>query len=252
MGELDDLRVLVVGASRGLGHAFVEGLAERGARVHAVARSRPSFVDSGLAIRTGTCDVRDATSCLDTVAAATDWLNGLDALIYAPGIAVISELRDATPEHWHSVLATNVIGAAVMTAAAVPELERSQGIAVYLSSVSAHVTPPWIGMGLYAASKAALEKTAEVWKLEHPNVRFTTVVVGSTSGGSFFANAEKPRPDDLKRFQEQWHSRGYLAQEQLEPVDHVEMLSAILTSRAQIDTIWVRPRTQLQLPDPEQ
>jgi NAD(P)-dependent dehydrogenase (short-subunit alcohol dehydrogenase family) len=252
MGDLDDLRVLVVGASRGLGHAFVDGLAERGARVYAVARTRPTFADSGRAIRTGTCDVRDGASCRDTVAAATEWLNGLDALIYAPGIAVISELRDATPEHWQSVFATNVIGAAVMTAAAIPELERSKGIAIYLSSVSAHVTPPWVGMGLYTASKAALEKTAEVWKLEHPNVRFTTVIVGSTSGGSFFANAEKPHPDDLKRFQEQWRARGYLAQEQLESVDHVDMLSAVLTSRAQIDTIWIRPRTQLQLPDREQ
>jgi hypothetical protein len=63
-------------------------------------------------------------------------------------------------------------------------------------------------MGLYAASKVALEKSVEVWKIEHPRVRFTTMVIGSTAGTSFFASAEKPRPEDLDRFQAEWQARG--------------------------------------------
>src|SRR3954447_10081052 len=101
-------------------------------------------------------------------------------------------------EHWRTVFELNVFAANLVTAAAIPHLEASGGTAIFLSSVSAHVTPPWVGMGLYAASKVALEKTVEVWKLEHPDVRFTTIVVGSTAGGHFFADATIPDPTALE------------------------------------------------------
>jgi hypothetical protein len=102
-------------------------------------------------------------------------------------------------------------------------------------------------MGLYAASKVALEKCVEVWKIEHPRVRFTSMVVGSTTGTSFFASADKPEPERLERYRQEWQARGYLAKEQLEPEDQAQALVDVLTSRAQIDVMWVRPRTLLQL-----
>ena len=249
MGGLTDRRVLVVGASRGLGAAFVDRLAREGAQVVAAARSMPPSSEMPRGVRATRCDVRDPEACRAVVAECVDHLGGLDALVYAPGVTVVTELRDATPDHWRSVFETNVIGAGLVTAAAVDHLAASDGIAVYFSSVSAHVTPPWVGMGLYAASKAALEKSVQVWKLEHANVRFTMMVVGSTSGTSFFESAEKPQPDRIERFQNEWRARGYLAQESLTPDDQASALVDVLESRAQIDTMWVRPRTLLQLPD---
>jgi NAD(P)-dependent dehydrogenase (short-subunit alcohol dehydrogenase family) len=243
MGQLEGRRTLVIGASRGLGHAFVERLIDEGAVVVAAARSEPPRVAGVHAI---TCDVRNPDSCREVVKAAVAHLGGLDALIYAPGVTVVTELKDASVEHWHTVLGTNLIGAGLVTAAAIEHLEATEGIVVFLSSVSAHVTPPWIGMGLYAMSKVALEKTAEVWKLEHPRVRFTTMVIGSTGGTAFFASAEKPQPQDLDRFFADWHARGYLAQEQLTPQDQSQALVDVLASRAQMDQVWVRPRTLLQ------
>ena len=41
----------------------------------------------------------------------------------------------------------------------------TNGIAVYLSSVSASMTPPWPGLGAYAVSKAALDKLVEAWRM---------------------------------------------------------------------------------------
>jgi hypothetical protein len=104
-------------------------------------------------------------------------------------------------------------------------------------------------MGLYLASKVALEKCVEVWKLEHPLVRFTTMVIGSTSGNEFFPNAEKPFPEDIDGFRQDWQARGYLASEQLDPEDQADAVVHVLASRAQIDVIWSRNRTQLQLGD---
>ena len=247
MGVLEGQRILVVGASRGLGQAFVRRLLLEGSSVVAAARTLSQDLPSNDKVRQFTCDVRDPSKCVELVASAVDHLGALDALIYAPGVTVVTELQKASAEHWHTVLETNVVGAGLITASALPHLESSEGVAIYLSSVSAHVTPPWVGMGLYAASKVALEKCVEVWKLEHPRVRFSTIVIGSTTGTSFFASAEKPRPDDLERFQDQWRARGYLAQESLSPEDQADAVVNILTSRAQIDVMWVRPRTLLQL-----
>jgi NAD(P)-dependent dehydrogenase (short-subunit alcohol dehydrogenase family) len=185
------------------------------------------------------------------VGLAAEALEGLDGLVYAPGLAVITTLAKARSEHWQSALATNLIGAGLVTAAAIPHLEISSGAAVYLSSVSAHLTPPWKGMGLYLAAKVALEKCVEVWKLEHPTVRFTSLVIGSTAGGEFFPNAEKPYPDDIAGFRQEWQDRGYLAQEQLRAEDQAQAVVDILASRAQIDVMWSRPVISLQLWDPE-
>jgi NAD(P)-dependent dehydrogenase (short-subunit alcohol dehydrogenase family) len=201
MGRLDGCRALVVGASGGLGRAIASRLDAEGARV-AVAARRVDLLaqlrdEAGGRPVVVACDVRDPEACARAVDEAVDRLGGLDALVYAPGVAVIAELSRANAVHWHEVLSTNVVGASLVTAAAVPHLEASAGVAVYLSSVSAHLTPPWRGMGLYIASKVALEKCVEVWKLEHPSVRFTTIVAGSTAGGEFFPHAHKPFPDDL-------------------------------------------------------
>jgi len=193
------------------------------------------------------CDVRDPAVCRSTVNAAVDGLGGLDGLVYAPGVAVIAELWKSNADHWRVVLDTNLVGAALVTGAALPHLEASGGAAIFLSSVSAHLTPPWKGMGLYLASKMALEKCVEVWKLEHPLVRFTIMIIGSTAGNEFFQHAEKPYPEDLDRFAKEWQARGYLAAEQLQPEDQADAVVHILTTTAQIDTIWVRHPTQLQL-----
>ena len=51
---------------------------------------------------------------------------------------------------------TNVVGAALVTAAALPHLAASNGVAVYLSSVSASLTPPWPGLGAYTVGATPL------------------------------------------------------------------------------------------------
>jgi diguanylate cyclase (GGDEF)-like protein len=178
------------------------------------------------------CDVTDSNACRTVVEAAVGHLGGLDGLIYAPGVAAVTQLRDAVASQWRTELDTNLVSAALVTAAAIPHLEASGGWPVYLSSVSAHLNPPWIGFGIYLVSKVALEKSAQVWKLEHPRVRFTTIVVGSTSDNEFFDHADIPDPDQMQRFAREWATRGYLSPQQLAPSDHADAIVHLLTSRA--------------------
>jgi NAD(P)-dependent dehydrogenase (short-subunit alcohol dehydrogenase family) len=130
------------------------------------------------------CDVTDPASVSAAIEKAAAELGGIDALVYTPAIGPLARLADVDVETWRQVFDTNVIGAALVTAAALPHLRASgAGTAVYLSSVSASQTPPWPGLGAYAVSKAALDKLVEAWRMEHPDVAFTRCVVGDCAGG---------------------------------------------------------------------
>jgi NAD(P)-dependent dehydrogenase (short-subunit alcohol dehydrogenase family) len=181
------MRTVVVGASSGLGRCLGIGLAQRGARTALLARRQQRLESAAEEAGPGTlaltCDVTSTESCRSAINQAAEGLGGIDALVYAPGIGPLARLVDTDAETWRRVLDTNVIGAALVTAAAVPHLTESSGTAVYLSSVSASMTPPWPGLGAYAVSKAALDKLVEAWRGEHPTVGFTRVVVGECMGG---------------------------------------------------------------------
>src|SRR5205085_4284860 len=126
----------------------------------------------------------------------------------------LSRIEDVDGETWRRVFDTNVIGASLVTAAALPHLAESKGTAAYLSSVSASLTPPWPGLGAYVVSKAALDKLVEAWRNEHPEVGFTRVVVGDCAGGEGPGMTEFASGWDTELAAElypTWVSRGYLA-----------------------------------------
>ena len=186
-GEGPHVRTVVVGASSGLGRCIAIGLGRRGHPVALLARRYDRLVDAAKEAGPGSlavsCDVTDPDSCRTAVAEAAAGLEGIDALVYAAGVGPLARLVDVDAASWRRTLETNVVGAALATAAAVPHLAKSKGVAAYLSSHSASMTPPWPGLGAYIVSKAALDKLVEAWRAEHPEVGFTRLIVGDTAGG---------------------------------------------------------------------
>jgi NAD(P)-dependent dehydrogenase (short-subunit alcohol dehydrogenase family) len=181
------VKTVVVGASSGLGRCIGVGLAKRGAEVALLARRYERLAEAAKEAGPGTvaiaCDVTDRASCQTGIAEAVAALGAIDALVYAPGRGPLVRLVDLDVDTWRATFDTNVMGAALVTSAALPYLTASGGVAAYLSSVSASVTPPWPGLGAYAVTKAALDKLVEAWRSEHPEVGFTRVVVGECTGG---------------------------------------------------------------------
>jgi len=181
------VRTVVVGASSGLGRCIASGLASRGARVALLARRYDRLVDAAKQAGPGAipivCDVTDEESCQRSIAEAAEGLGGIDALVYATGVGTLCRLADLDAATWRLAFDTNVVGAALVTAAAIGHLTETGGVAAYLSSRSASITPPWPGLGAYAVSKAALDKMVEAWRNEHPTVGFTRVIVGECGGG---------------------------------------------------------------------
>jgi NAD(P)-dependent dehydrogenase (short-subunit alcohol dehydrogenase family) len=64
---------------------------------------------------------------------------------------------------------------------------------------------PFYALGGYAASKSAVEDTMRAWRIEHPEVRFTTLVVGTTVGTDFASNFD---PDEMISAFPIWAAQG--------------------------------------------
>jgi NAD(P)-dependent dehydrogenase (short-subunit alcohol dehydrogenase family) len=232
-------RTVVVGASSGLGRCIGVGLAQRGAHVALLARRRERIEaaakDAGPGAVAIECDVTDEASCRSAIADAASALGGIDNLVYTPGIGPLVRMVDTDAETWRRVFDTNVIGAAVVTAAALPHLTASVGKAVYLSSPAGTFGPPWPGLGAYGVSKAALERLVDAWRAEHPDIGFTCLIVGECAGGEGDAQTGMSIGWDselAKQAYPLWLSRGCMPGKLMPVEDLIEVVHTILRTDA--------------------
>jgi NADP-dependent 3-hydroxy acid dehydrogenase YdfG len=230
------VRLLVVGASSGIGRAVAVLAAGDGIDVVAAAR-RADRLDE-LPVQTVVCDARDAGDCETVVASAVSRLGGLDAVVYAAGVSPLVAVAEADAAVWHEVLETNVIGAALVVRAALPHLIAASGRAVFLSSDS--VPRPYPGLVAYAASKAALNTLVMGWRVECPEVTFTRVAVGPTVTGF----ADSWSPERAAGYFARWEAEAYLPATQsiMTPDQAAAEVLHILRSPVRLDEVVVRAR----------
>jgi NAD(P)-dependent dehydrogenase (short-subunit alcohol dehydrogenase family) len=248
------MRTVIIGASSGLGRCVAVALAKRGEPVAMLARRKERLAEAvaeggstSVAIE---CDVTDEAGCTSAVEQAADAMGGIDAMVYTTGVGVLRRIEDLDVDDWAHSFATNVIGASIATAAALPFLKESQGTAAYFSSISASLTPPWPGLAAYVTSKAALDKLVEAWHTEHPEVGFTRITVGDCGGGEgdsatgFADSWDRELAGDLVTT---WYSRGYIAGALIDVDELVDTVAAVLKRRptARIPSVTVVPRLPL-------
>jgi NAD(P)-dependent dehydrogenase (short-subunit alcohol dehydrogenase family) len=182
---LTSARVLVVGASAGIGRALAGSAIAQGAQVCVAARRGDALESLCAEAGGGTPlagDLTDPASCARIVAGAVVAMGGIDLLVHAAGTGTMQRIEQTDAETWSRIYAVNVIGPTVLTAAALPHLS-ADAVVAFLSSESAGEIR-W-GMGPYAASKAALDLTIRQWRAEHPERRFMRVVMGATMPTEF-------------------------------------------------------------------
>jgi NAD(P)-dependent dehydrogenase (short-subunit alcohol dehydrogenase family) len=245
------MKVVVVGASSGLGRSIGLALAKNGAQVAFLARRRDRLDEAAAEAGDGaiavTCDVTDEQSCKDAIAEAASSMGGIDGLVYSTGVGTLARLVDLDAAAWRSAFDTNVIGASLVTAAAIPYLIESQGTAAYLSSVSATHTSPWPGLGSYIVSKAALERLVDAWRAEYPAIGFTRVVVGDCAGGDGPNMTEFPNLWDHElavEFGTKWVQRNLITGTLMDVSELTAAIEFILRggASASVPSIIVTPR----------
>ena len=192
MEALIDRKILVVGASSGLGRATAIAFQRHGADVAFSARRRDSLnaaVGEAGGGHVVAIDVLDPASIEQAVAEAVDALGGLDGILYTAGMSPMGPMSGMTQDDWQAVFSVNTFGPSLLISAALPHLSEDAVIAAVSSDSSKQ---PRHSLVPYAASKRALEATMNGWRTEViGGRRFVTVVLGPTMPTEF-ANSFDP------------------------------------------------------------
>ena len=191
-GRLAGRRLLVTGASSGVGEATARAAAEAGARLAVLARSEDTLRTladefGGVAVP---ADVVDPAAVRDAVAAAAEALGGIDGLVNAAGVARPGPIATTSPSDWQLTFDVNVRGLLHVTQAALPHLAAAdRADVVNVSSMSGRrVGSP--EMAVYAASKAAVHALSEGLRREvaDEGIRVSVIAPGFIRTGIFDAH----------------------------------------------------------------
>jgi NAD(P)-dependent dehydrogenase (short-subunit alcohol dehydrogenase family) len=170
--RLDGRVAVITGSSKGLGKQMAESLAEAGATVALVARSRELLesVRSEITGRGGKAYafVADITVEADVMSLASEVRKQAavpDILINNAGIHMRKLLHEFTLEEWRRVMSTNIDGPFLCSRAFIPGMiEKKFGRIINLASTMAHVSLPQ--RAAYSASKFAVLGMTKALALE--------------------------------------------------------------------------------------
>lgn len=194
MRTLAGKRVVVTGASSGIGRATAIEMARRGASVVAAAR-REALLQQlaqechrfGADCLPVVTDVSRRDDCHRLVEIA----GRVDVLVNNAGFAIYDSIADARPEDLEQMIHTNYLGAVYCTQAVLPQmLERRSGAIVNVASITGIMG--FARMGGYCASKFAMIGFSEALRDEviGRGVRVALVCPGTTET-EFFVKAER-------------------------------------------------------------
>jgi len=206
----EDPVLLITGASSGIGAATARAAAETHRLVLAARRleSLEALVEElggaerALAVR---CDVTEWDQVEALAAAALEGFGRIDAVFANAGFGATRGFLEESPEHWRSMVLTNVYGVALTIRATLPHLlERGDGHFIVTSSVAGRRALPG---SLYSATKWAATAIGEALRAElrqmHDNdaIKVTLIEPGMTDT-PFFDNRPGKwalRDDDIAR-----------------------------------------------------
>ncbi len=189
---MSDPVFLITGASSGIGAATARQASEAGYRTALLARSEDRLAalaeelggaECSIPVR---CDVTEWDEVEHAVAEVSATLGRIDVVFANAGFGAVRGFTEESPEHWRSMVLTNVLGLAYTIRASVDALDESGGHLVITASVAGHVALPG---SLYSATKHAARSIGESARKEllHRGIRTTTISPGNVDT-PFFDN----------------------------------------------------------------
>ena len=155
-GELQGLRALVTGGTKGIGEAVVARLREQGAVVLTTARSAAAKLPEG--VRFVAADVTTTSGCASVAEAVHEQLGGVDIIVHVVGgsSAPAGGFAMLDDGQWQRALDLNLMPAVRLDRALLPAmLARGAGVIIHITSIQREM-PLHDATTAYAAAKAAL------------------------------------------------------------------------------------------------
>jgi len=237
---LKNQKVLVVGASSGIGREIARLMAGEGAQVVAAARRldrlktlRDDSAAAGNPIDVAEADASRFEDMQELGRQAISKLGGLDILVYAAGTNTPDRaLTRLNAEIWNTLLEVNLNGAYYITDAVLrPMREAKAGHLIYISSISGLV--PDVSGAAYQASKRGLVGLAHAIRVEEKEngIRTSVVCPGLVDTELIEKRPVKPSAETLSKA--------------LKPIDVAELVLAIakMPAHVVIPEVQILPTT---------
>ena len=251
MTDLVGRRVVVVGASAGIGRAFASHAVRAGADVVLAARRATVLAEAieeaggGSAATVDVCDERSRRALVEHLAGGP----AVDLVFVSAGIADLKPLAVTDDATWAATFATNLIGIARLVDELRRVLSESAVVAILSSETSRE---PRRGLVPYAASKAALEVMVAGLRVEHPGLRASCAIVGATQPTEFGARFDM---EHLVPALEEWTRRGQLPEVYMDTDEVASFLLDVYSAALRhpgvgIEDVVVRPPGPPSAPPP--
>lgn len=186
------MKVIVTGASKGIGRGIALVLAKNGCNVGLVARSqalldelRNEILNVGGKAESYDADLRDPVAAEQAIDGLVNILGGVDALVNNAGLVIRKDIFTLTPSEWTSMIDTNVNALYYCTRSTLRYMKEQQsGHIINISSISGYVPLP--GGSGYAASKYAVTGFSEslFHEVRDFNIKVSTFFPGSVDSES--------------------------------------------------------------------
>jgi NADP-dependent 3-hydroxy acid dehydrogenase YdfG len=243
-GSLEGRKVLVTGASSGIGEATAEAIVAEGGAVALGARRKERLEElagriDGTAVPIE-ADIADEAQAKNLVETANAELGGLDGLVNNAGVMLLGPLQGADPEEWRTMINVNCLGLLYCTHYALPLIrDGGGGDVVNVSSVAGRTAA--LGSGVYNMTKWGVVGFSESLRQEgtHIGVRVTCVEPGFVETE---LQGHNTHPVVLERIEESREQIGDVLRSE-------DIASAIVYALAQpkhvsVNEILVRPTGQ--------
>lgn len=236
---------LVTGASRGMGLAIAQRFASEGAQVAMLARGAEELEKAvatiGARAAAFPCDISEPDALRRVFSEVAARFGGLDILVNNAALATPNPIAEARDQDVQNEVSVNILGPLYCCREAIP-LMRARGGGDIVNISSESVNHPYPHLGLYAATKSALETLSVVLRQElaDEHIRIVTYRSGNVRG-TFSRNwSDEART----RARAAARDAGFYAQSgaQIEPEIAAETILNIVTlpREAQIDLIELR------------
>jgi NADP-dependent 3-hydroxy acid dehydrogenase YdfG len=167
--DLTGRRVLVTGASSGIGAATARSIVSCGGSVAMLARRKDRLDELGdelgeraVAVR---CDVTDLEALEGAIDAAAGALGAIDGIVAVAGKSMFGSITTGTPQRWRELLDLNLIGPLATVRYAMRHFpEDGRRDIVFVGSTGA--ITPIAGVAIYGASKRGMRAACESLRLE--------------------------------------------------------------------------------------